>query len=413
MVGANPMKEIITYSLRAGEKISDQYYKDIAIFTGQVLAEADQRAYSIVEDFQGYIQQSGREPLRSRAEYIFEYLTLGVLWNTYTGNAVDSNGWPQRLLTSLAELRKRNEYLKPGVDFIRGILATLFLFRQGNGAHETSPLKLENLDQLLSWLAATGDFIEEVKRLQTWREFLAAQKHDDVARTLGKATALADWFKTQSLEALGCYTPNVEEFLVKTHPAYRWREDVIFCGRQRIEYHLNMVGTEVMNRAFRDQFLETERKIVFVPPCMRAKPEGECKAQPSPFGEHCAACTLGCRVHQVTKLGEKHGFDVFIIPDEISVVSDKKMKTPNDDKLGLVGISCPLTNMTGGWETRRLGIPAQGVILDYCGCPWHWHKDGIPTDINFNQLLQVIGIKNKQSCETVPQDCKVRYSLPV
>ena len=168
-----------------------------------------------------------------------------------------------------------------------------------------------------------------------------------------------------------------------------------------------------MNRSFRDQFLKTERKIIFVPPCMRAKPEGECKAQPTPFGEHCAACTPNCRVHQVTKLGEKQGFDVFIIPDELSVVSDKKMKTSQDNRLGLVGISCPLTNMTGGWETRRLGIPAQGVLLDYCGCPWHWHKQGIPTDINLNQLLQILDIKNKQSCETTPQDYEIEYSLPV
>jgi hypothetical protein len=30
-----------------------------------------------------------------------------------------------------------------------------------------------------------------------------------------------------------------------------------------------------------------------------------------------------------------------------------------------------------------------GVLLDYCGCRYHWHKAGIPTDINFDQLLQV------------------------
>jgi hypothetical protein len=389
------MTEIITYSLRAGEKLSDQYYKDITIFTDQVLLDAGQRVFSVIEDFLEYIQKLEKEPPRSEAEYVFELLTLGVLWNTYAGRAVGSDGWPQRLLAGLARLRERNKYLKPGVDVVRGILATLFLIRRDNGRNQSASLNLENLDQLLRWLAATGDFTEEVKRLQTWREFLSTQKHDDVARVLDGAISLADWFETHSLEVLGRYTPNVDEFLSKIHPSYRWREDVIFCGRQRVEYHLNMVGTEIMNRAFREQFLETERKVVFVPPCMRVKPAGECKAQATSNGEQCAACTPGCRVHQVTKLGEKYGFNVFIIPDEISVVSDKTMGVPNETKLGLVGISCPLTNITGGWETRRLGIPAQGVLLDYCGCPWHWHKDGIPTDININQLLQVIGINKK------------------
>ena len=405
--------EIITYSLCAGDKVSNQYYRDITAFTDQVLEEVDQRARSVISDFQGYILQTGREPLRSQAEYSFELLTLGVLWNAYTQNAVDSNGRPQRLLAALARWRKRNEYLKPGIDQIRGILGTLFLFRRKNGMHKTPAPTLENLDHLLSWLAATGDFGEAVKRLNAWREFLSIQKQEEIVLRLSTAIALADWFQTHSLEILGRYTPNVDEFLVKTHPSYRWREDVVFCGRKRVEYHLNMVGTEIMNRAFRDQFLKTERKVVFVPPCMRAMPDGECKAQPTPFGEHCAACTTTCRVHQVTKLGEKHGFDVFMIPDELSVVSDKKMETPQDNKLGLVGVSCPLTNMSGGWETRRLGVPAQGVLLDYCGCPWHWHKDGFPTDMNFNQLLDILDIKNKQSRETAPQDCKIEYSLPV
>jgi len=30
-------------------------------------------------------------------------------------------------------------------------------------------------------------------------------------------------------------------------------------------------------------------------------------------------------------------------------------------------------------------------LLDYCGCRYHWHKQGIPTDINLRQLLHVLG----------------------
>ena len=72
------------------------------------------------------------------------------------------------------------------------------------------------------------------------------------------------------MDALGRYTPNVEFFLAYSHPAYRWREDFIFTGRQRVEYHLYMVGMEIMNRSFRELFLKAEQKILFVPPCMAA-----------------------------------------------------------------------------------------------------------------------------------------------
>jgi hypothetical protein len=97
-------------------------------------------------------------------------------------------------------------------------------------------------------------------------------------------------------------------------------------------------------------------------------------------------------VHQLTKLGEKCGFAVLIMPHELSVFSSGAVEPVEAGAVGIVGVSCPLTNPSGGWETQDLGIPAQGVLLDYCGCPWHWHKEGIPTDINFGQLLRVLGI---------------------
>lgn len=64
---------------------------------------------------------------------------------------------------------------------------------------------------------------------------------------------------------------------------------------------------------------------------------------------------------------------------------------------GIVGVSCPLTNVTGGWETRALGIPAQAVLLDYCGCSWHWRPgEGIMTDINLRQLLRTVGVEERR-----------------
>jgi hypothetical protein len=174
------------------------------------------------------------------------------------------------------------------------------------------------------------------------------------------------------------------------------RADATFCGRRRVEYHLNMVGTEILNRAFRVEFLQKSHKIVLIPPCMRLQPEGKCQAQATSFGMQCAHCTPQCHVHQVTKLGEKYGLGVFILPDELSVFSTGTVQSGNRDHLGIVGVSCILTNAAGGWETKRLGVPAQGLPLDYCGCRWHWHKDGIPTDINLNRLMWLLGIRQDE-----------------
>jgi hypothetical protein len=84
------------------------------------------------------------------------------------------------------------------------------------------------------------------------------------------------------------------------------------------------------------------------------------------------------------------------LPHELSVFASGTVEPMNGGQAGVVGISCVLTNPSGGWETKDLGIPAQGVLLDYCGCPWHWHEEGFPTDINLRQLLAVIGINEHE-----------------
>lgn len=393
------MTEIVTYSLRNGRKQSTHYYQNIATFTDELLVEAEARVQTLVQAFQIYLKQTHHETPRTFAEYAFELLTLGILWSIYAGEAVGKSAASRKFLIKLVQLRQQHKFLKPGIDILRGLLNSFFLRSQQRRSHNTIPPTVANLDQLLQWLTATGDFKEEVKRLQAWRDFLESQPPQIVTENLNTVFFFAAWFETRSLTASGAYTPHVEQFLTETHPDYRRREDAIFCGRQRVEYHMNMVGTEILNRAFRRDFLQTERKLVLLPPCMKARPADRCEATMTPFGERCGACEPGCRVHQITKLGEKQGFNVLILPHELNVFSNGKMVPEQDGALGVVGVACPLTNVTGGWETKRLGVPAQGVLLDYCGCSWHWHlAGGIPTDINFKQLMQVLDVqKQKQN----------------
>jgi hypothetical protein len=387
------MNATITYSLREGHKHSDPYYRDIAAFTDHVLDEAQGRVGALVGAFQTYLQQTGREAPRTSSEYVFELLTLGVLWRVYADHAQGLNRVSRRVLAHLVRLRERASPLKPAVDLVRGMLGGLFLSSNGRYPTKVPAPTLDGLEQLLGWLTANGDvFGQEVKRLRAWQDFLARQSPPQTTANLAAAMAFAAWFEPHGEVALGRYTPHVERFLTETHPGYRWREDVVFCGRRRVEYHLNMVGTEILNRAYREAFLDTARKVVIVPPCMRAQPDGVCQARSTPLGERCVGCTPGCRVHQVTKLGEKHGFQVLLIPHELAVFSGEGAAPAGDGEVGLVGVSCVLTNPPGGWEMRALGVPAQGVLLDYCGCSYHWHKEGFPTDINLGQLLHVLGI---------------------
>ena len=312
--------EVITYSLRDDQKNSDQYYREISAFTDEVIAEVIDRSESLLMDFIGHLEKTGREVPRSLLEYAFEYLMLGVLWRENAGHSRGIGKSQVRLMKGLVRLRKV-AWLKPVVDLIRGVAGSLTYQPR---LKQNPPLNLERLRVLLDWMESTGDFDQEASRLRTWEEYFSSLDEGKAGTILENSVELGGWFEERSLEMLGQYTRNVEKFLAEKSVRYRWREDRVFCGRSRVEYHLSMIGAEVLNNAYRDSFLATPRKLVLVPPCMRAQSDKDCKAIPTPHGDRCMACTPGCAVNQVTRLGEKHGFDVLIITHELSVFSSEK-----------------------------------------------------------------------------------------
>lgn len=383
------MTETITYSLKAGENNSDEYYQTIAEFTDEVLETSQKETGWIISNLNNNANAIKDAYPGEQELLLLELLSLGVLWKTYMPDALASRPGERGLITWFVRLREINQALKVISDRLRGWLVGMISLLRKRQSYSAT-LSMESLRLLLDWLTSSGEFKEEVKRLASWKEHLEGMDEETRERVLRKALDLADWFEATSLERLGKFTINVEPFLANQHKRYRWREDYHFTGRHRVEYHMNMVATELLNRHLRDKFRQAGKKIVIVPPCMKARKEDECEAKATPYGERCQACTPGCRVNQVTHLGEKHGFEVFIIPDELELFADEPGKDKSSGKIGLVGVSCPLTNASGGWEMERLGVPAQGLLLDYCGCRYHWHKQGIPTDINFDQLLRLV-----------------------
>ena len=382
--------EVVTYSLRDEEGNSDQYYQDIASFTDEVLAESWD-VWEMMRNFRSYLLKTKHESIRSKEEYCLEILMLGTLMRCYGYRSLNLPDAPARMLTELANFRDEISFLKPEIDLLRGILATLYL----SGDNDQSKVEafkptLEHLDSLLKWMEASGEYRHETRRVMAWRDFLATYDPQKISEYLSRAIVFAAWFEVSSEAALGRYTAEVEPFLNDAEQNHRWKEDIIFCSRRRVEYHLNMVGAEIMTRVNRDAFLHTSKKEILVPACMRSRKDGQCKALACEGGARCAGCSPDCRVHQLTEMGNEQGFGVLIISHGSSAFAKRK---ENED-VGIIGIACINNLISGGFKAKDLGIPAQCVILDYCGCKNHWHKDGIPTEININQLKKILGCQS-------------------
>jgi uncharacterized protein len=375
----NQTARVITYCLKPGVPHSDEYHRTIVDFADSWLAAATTDLQALIDGFRKHRLEQGMLD-RSNAEYALELLALAVLLREHGREAVHMRGWVGNWMSRLVDIQNQYPRWEKQVKTLRGWLgwmARRFPSRAGD---------VDQIEPLLAWLAADGEMIKH-ERFQEWSAWFQSHGREFTRAAVSQCIQIADEFAKNSLDTLGKYTENVERFLAEEAPEYRFRYDARLVTRTRLEYHLGMLGTEILNRAYRERFLATKHKMVILPPCMCA-PGEVCKAVETPFGAKCQACTPNCRVHQITKLGEKLGFGVTMIPDDMKVFGSGN----STNTTGLLGVSCTLTNWNGGWDAGAIGIPCQGLLLDYVGCKYHWDKNGIPTDTNLKKLREILGV---------------------
>lgn len=378
------MKKIITYSLLEKNINSDQYYSDVKLLADETLSHGEKILGQVIDDFTKYVSANSIEILRSREEYMLEALIVGVLWNVYGNNAKALTKIQGKILVNLVALRKRGKAIKLSADIVRGFSSTIFLNKKSTNELEISILGLKKLQ---GWILASGEFNEEWRRISNWENYFESLTESKLENIFNLLIHYGIWFQSRSETIVGKYTINVQQFLKNQKIVYRFSEDIIFTGRKRTEYHLNMVGAEILNRAFRNDFLKTKKKKLLVPICMRDKPSNMCKARNTKDGYICGHCTKECRVSKLSEMGKKHGFEVLIIPHGSSAFTDGKVKY---GEVGIVGVACLLNLISGGLAARQLNLVPQCVILDYCGCKKHWDSQGIITDINVKELKKII-----------------------
>lgn len=384
MFGMQP----VTYSLKLDKKDSEHYYLTIRKLTDEVLLKAKDTLLPIVDNYISYLKVYKLEEVREREEYLLELLSFGILWRTYSPKALRVKHAPFITMAKMGEWRKKYQRIKPLIDFARGILISFYLLPETKNSNDSSVPTLTEIDRVCLWFEATGEFREQALRFIMWRAYWGTLDEKNQKMIFGAIAEFRKWFENRTNEILGRYTTQVDEFLNSTKKKYLWREDRISCTRSRIEYHLNMVGAEMMNRAFRKEFLQTDATAVLIPGCMRARSKDECEAKKEKKGLKCIGCEPKCKVNHLRIHGSKNNYEVFVIPhaSDLSLWTPEKLK----QNLGVVASACVTTLVEGGWELKRYGVPAQCVLLDYCGCQKHWHPSGIPTEISKKELERII-----------------------
>jgi uncharacterized protein len=388
--------EPVTYSLKLNDLNSESYYRDAGRLADEIMIYSESEIIPIIDKYIEYIRKYRLEEIRERGEYIIELLSFGVLWRIYSHTGLSVRFAPFLFMAKLGEWRKKHQRLKPFIDRLRGIMITLFLLPVTNGKRISQSPEFEDIDRVCLWFEATGEFCEQAFRLIRWRGYWETLSREEMTEIFSAVGRFTEWFASESLIRLGKYTRNVDQFISVNKDKFRWREDRISSMRNRLEYHLNMAGSELMNRAFKKEYQSAEITTVLLPGCMRFRHPDNCMAGKEVKGLKCIGCEPVCRVNQVRRRGLKNNYEVYIVPHatDLSIWSQPE----GEKKRGVVASACVTTLLEGGWELKRYGIPAQCVLLDYSGCDKHWYTGGIPTELNRRELDRKIQKTN--ICQT-------------
>ena len=392
----NPAPALV-YDLRRNGDGSDGFYAETARFSAALVAGIESRAGSVLDGYSRHVREFLGETPRSRGEYAIELLTLGMALRGYEGPAQKTPGWAVELARELYRVRCRFACVKAVADAVRTVLTHLFLAPEIGRKASAAGSPLDRLTHLIDWLQATGEFEQEALRLLNWRSYLAALKQEKADHWMDVAGTLFDNFEREAGKTLGVYTQGVDSFLKTQYARRGWREDVLLCGRPRVEYHLNMVAAEVMNRGLRADFDRTPRKVVLAPTCMRGERAGSCRAQMDGVDMTCTGCDPDCPVNRITQRMSGHGAKVYLVPHAAGF-SQWLERWQREPEVGVTALACILNILPGGYEMRARGIASQCVPLDYPGCRKHWDRAGISTGVNEERLVQIVASPLRGEC---------------
>ncbi len=390
--------DIITYNLSVANKEGFNFYDSLKLATNEVLRSGAFFKALFVSEFRKHIIEKNIEKVRSEEEYYLEYLSIGILWNNYASTACKTSKTALKVNNYLYQKRFSNPKLKKPLDSIRGKFAYLFLNADNNTNVE---INKENLQLLNNWLNATGEFSEEVLRINNWIDWFNTFKAEHSELIIRKSVEFSEHFTAICNNYIGNFIPNLDSFLTSHKKNYKFKENYFFTKRTREEYYINMIGSELLNREFKPNFDKTSHKTVLLPSCMRPSNGENCKAHDIKGNLYCSSCNNECNIHKIDSELKKLGYQSCIMPHS-SGFSKFLSKWKNQNNTGLIGVACALNLMKGGYEMKKLEIPSQCVLLDFCGCKKHWSENGVATNLNFNQLKNIlISSETKNNLENI------------
>jgi len=142
----------------------------------------------------------------------------------------------------------------------------------------------------------------------------------------------------------------------------------------------DIIDINLKNSYYRESFLKTSKRALFMPHCCRKFMDARCKADfdLETASYMCNHCSEDCLINQGTKLGKKEGYDVYILPGGSCI---RKIIKKNKYE-GIIGIACTDELKLADGILGEFDISLQGIPLLKNGCSG--------TRFNFETLQKII-----------------------
>lgn len=382
-----------TYDLQPRDSSGDEYLAAVQRL-GNWVVESGQGLRTVIDTHSAFVSASGYEAPRTSIEYLLEALLLGVLWRSRGQEAIEPKVSRQQLISEL--VRERRDGAKKRRDSTTAALVTLF-----PAAKIVSGVpSAQQIHHLLDWLVASGEYDDESQRLRIWCAMLAAGDPHVSHDVLNAISEFARCFERAAEQILGRFTWGVDEFHSNELAGRPAREDTVQCSRRRPEYHLNMVGAELLNSAWRKDFLACQRHVVVMPGCARLHQGKSCKASVALNELRCNHCSTGCLVSAATRLAHRTGAEAFAVTHGSDFSSFLASLALSGGDVGIIGVACAPGLMGAGWRARDKGLPAQCVLLNKSGCE-HWLERAEPTSFDLRELARILSRPESQASESI------------
>lgn len=152
------------------------------------------------------------------------------------------------------------------------------------------------------------------------------------------------------------------------------------------EYLLEIVAFRLYDRLNREKFNQARETVIILPDCLTLH-NPDCLKTDETWGDRCQSCTPDCQAAEVVELAERYGVEVVFSKRKLQDQIEHYKGRAGD--LGVIGIGCVLMLASGMRTAAGAGVPARGVLLDFCGCE-HWNDQPHASEFPLARLEAIL-----------------------